>query len=61
MKNENQFIFTSSEETKNNLQKLGFTEIPSGSSFFIFMNDSTLKFDDSIDIENIGFTNKLMF
>lgn len=60
MNTQNQFIFTSDEEIKNSLQKLGFTEIPSGSSFFIFMNDSTLKFDDSIDIENIGFTDKLM-
>lgn len=61
MNTQNQFIFTSSEETKNNLQKLGFTEIESGSSFFIFMNDSTLQFDDSINIKNIGFTDKLMF
>lgn len=61
MNTQNQFIFTSDEVTKNNLQKLGFTEISSGSSFFIFMNDSTLQFDDSINIENIGFTNKLMF
>ena len=55
------FIFTSSEETKNNLLKLGFSEIPSGNSFFIFINDSTLKFDDTISIDKIGFTNKLMF
>lgn len=55
------FIFTSSEETKNNLLKLGFSEIPSGNSFFIFINDSTLKFDDTIPVDKIGFTNKLMF
>jgi hypothetical protein len=55
------FIFTSSEETKNNLLKLGFSEIPSGSSFFIFINDSTLKFDDTIQVDKIGFTNKLIF
>lgn len=55
------FIFTSSEETKNNLLKLGFSEIPSGNSFFIFINDSTLKFDGTISIDKIGFTNKLMF
>ena len=55
------FIFTSSEETKNNLLKLGFSEIPSGSSFFIFINDSTLKFDDTIQLDKIKFTNKLIF
>lgn len=61
MKNTGQFLFTSDKEQKNNLVKLGFSEIPSGSSFFIFINDSTLKFDDSISIDKIGFTNKLMF
>lgn len=61
MEQKNQFIFTSDVKTKNNLLKLGFTEIESGSSFFIFVNDSTLKFDDSVDIDKIGFTNKLMF
>lgn len=61
MNSKNQFIFTSDEDTKNNLQKLGFSEIPSGNSFFIFINDSALKFDDSVNIEHIGFTNKLIF
>ena len=61
MSKNKQFIFTSDEEQKNNLIKLGFSEIPSGSSFFIFINDSTLKFDDTIITNKIGFTNKLMF
>ena len=61
MKNDSQFLFTSDEVTKNNLTKLGFSEIPSGGSFFIFINDSTLQFDDTIPIDKIGFTNKLMF
>lgn len=61
MRETTQFIFTSDETTKNNLTKLGFSEIPSGSSFFIFINDSTLKFDDTIPVEKIGFTDKLMF
>lgn len=61
MKETTQFIFTSDETTKNNLTKLGFSEIPSGDSFFIFINDSTLKFDDTIPVYKIGFTNKLMF
>jgi hypothetical protein len=61
MKNNSQFLFTSDEVTKNNLTKLGFSEIPSGGSFFIFINDSTLKFDDTIPVDKIGLTNKLMF
>lgn len=61
MKNNSQFLFTSDITTKNNLVKLGFSEIPSGGSFFIFINDSTLKFDDSISVDKIGFTNKLTF
>lgn len=56
-----QFIYTSDEETRNNLVKLGFSEIPSGNSFFIFVNDSNLKFDDSIKLRKICFTNKLTF
>ena len=61
MKNSTQFLFTSDEVVKNNLVKLGFTEIPSGGSFFIFINNETLKFDDTIPVDKIGFTNKLMF
>lgn len=61
MKNSTQFLFTSDEVVKNNLVKLGFTEIPSGGSFFIFINNETLKFDDTIQVDKIGFTNKLMF
>lgn len=61
MKNSTQFLFTSDEVVKNYLVKLGFTEIPSGGSFFIFINNTTLKFDDTIPVDKIGFTNKLLF
>lgn len=61
MKRMENFIFTSNEETRNNLLKLGFSEIQSGNSFFIFINDSTLKFDDTIQVDKIKFTNKLIF
>lgn len=60
MDNKN-FIYTSDITTKNKLVKLGFTEIQSSESFFIFINDSTLKFDCSIPMNKVGFTNKLMF
>ena len=33
MRNNDNFIFTSDEETRNNLLRLGFSEIPSGNSF----------------------------
>ena len=55
------FLFTDDKDTRNNLLKLGFTEIPSGESFFMFINNSTLKFDDSINSSKVVFTNKLMF
>lgn len=55
------FLFTNDKDTRNNLLKLGFTEIPSGESFFMFINNSTLKFDDSINTSKVVFTNKLMF
>ena len=61
MDNKLHFIFTSNKKIRENLVRLGFSEIPSGSSFFMFLNDSTLKFDSSIPIDKIGFTNKLMF
>lgn len=61
MNKKSQFIYTSDEETRNNLVKLGFSEIPSGNSFFIFVNDSNLKFDNSVKSWKIGFTNKLTF
>ena len=58
-KNNSQFITTFDKEQRENLIKLGFQEIPSGSSFFMFINNSTLKFDNSVNIEKIQFTNKL--
>ncbi len=61
MNKKSQFIYTSDEETKNNLVKLGYSEIASGYSFYIFVNDANLKFDNSIKLGKIGFTNKLTF
>lgn len=55
------FLFTCDKDIRNNLLKLGFTEIPSDGSFFMFINDSTLKFDNSINVSKVAFTNKLMF
>ena len=55
----NQFITTSDEQQRQNLINLGFQEIPSGNSFFMFINNSTLKFDDNVDMEKLRFTNML--
>ena len=55
----NQFITTSDEQQRQNLINLGFQEIPSGSSFFMFVNNSTLKFDDNVDMKKLRFTNML--
>lgn len=57
--NQNKFITTSDEQQRQNLINLGFQEIPSGNSFFMFVNNSTLKFDDSVDVEKLNFTNML--
>lgn len=59
MLNQNQFITTSDKQQRQNLINLGFQEIPSGNSFFMFVNNSTLKFDDSVDMKKIRFTNQL--
>lgn len=57
--NSNQFITTSDNQQRQNLINLGFQEIPSGNSFFMFVNNSALKFDDSVDMEKLRFTNML--
>lgn len=55
----NQFITTSDEQQRQNLINLGFQEIPSGNSFFMFVNNTTLKFNDNVDMDKIKFTNIL--
>lgn len=56
------FIITFDSDTATALLKLGFTEIPSGSNeSHTFINDQTLKFDVSIDMSKIKFSNMLCF
>ena len=56
------FIVTFDSSTATALLKSGFTEIPSGNdNSHTFINDKTLKFDDSIDMSKIKFTNMLCF
>ena len=56
------FIVTFDSSTATALLKSGFTEIPSSNdNSHTFINDKTLKFDDSIDMSKIKFTNMLRF
>ena len=56
------FIVTFDVDTATALLKSGFTEVPSGNgNSHTFINDKTLKFDDSIDMSKIKFTNMLCF
>lgn len=55
------FITTKDAATRDALLLLGFVEVPSGGDFFQFVNNSTLKFDDSIKMDKVGFSNKLWF
>ena len=58
-KNDSLFIITSDLQQKEHLKKLGFQEIPSGSSFFIFINNNNLSFNTNIDLKKVKFSNKL--
>lgn len=54
------FITTLDSNTATLLRKSGYTEIPSGSKgLFTFINDQKLKFDNSIDMNKVMFTNML--
>lgn len=54
------FIVTFDSGTATALLKSGFTEIPSGNdNSHTFINDKTLKFDDSIDMSKLKYTNML--
>ena len=54
------FIITYNSNTADLLAKLGFTKVEnSNKNAYMFINDNTLKFDDSIDLSKIQYTNKL--
>lgn len=53
------FIYTSDINTATALSKLGFIEIPNNDKAHTFINDKTLRFDDSIDMSKIKFSNIL--
>ena len=54
------FIITYDSNTADLLAKLGFTKVEnSNKNAYMFINDNTLKFDDSIDLSKIQYTNTL--
>ena len=54
------FIKTTDKETAELLFQLGFVEIPeSTQGSFCFINDTTLRFEDSIDLSKVYFSNDL--
>ncbi len=55
----NKFIKTLDKETSEQLTKLGFQKIADNGGNDVFINNSTLKFSDKIDISKITYTNIL--
>ena len=53
------FICTKDEETAQNLIKLGFQRVLDSSETYMFLNNTTMKFSEEIDLSKISYTNKL--
>ena len=54
------FIITYDSNTADLLVKLGFTWVEnSNNNAYMFINDNALKFDDSIDLSKLKYTNML--
>ena len=54
------FIITYDSNTADLLVKLGFTRVEnSNKNAYMFINDNALKFDDSIDLSKLKYTNML--
>ena len=54
------FIITYDSNTADLLAKLGFIKVEnSNKNVYMFINDNALKFDDSIDLSKIQYTNTL--
>ena len=55
------FVTTTSKETADELKKLGFKVVQEGGGKWTFMNDTTLKFDDTINSKKVVYTDMLTF
>ena len=56
------FIMTVDENTATALRKSGFQEVKTGNkNIYTFLNNTTLKFSESVDINKIKYSNMLTF
>lgn len=56
------FIMTVDENTATALRKSGFREMKTGNkNIYTFLNNTTLKFSESVDINKIKYSNMLTF
>ena len=53
------FIKTSDEETANMLRKFLHEVSMENNKYYVFVNDSTMKFDNKIDNNTVIYTNKM--
>ena len=57
--NKMNFIKTSDEETANMLRKFLHEVSMENNKYYVFVNDSTMKFDNKIDNNKVIYTNKM--
>ena len=56
------FIMTVEENTASALRKSGFKEMKTGNkNIYTFLNNTTLKFSEGVDINKIKYSNMLTF
>lgn len=56
------FIMTVDENTATVLRKSGFQEVKTGNkNIYTFLNNTTLKFSECVDINKIKYSNMLTF
>jgi len=53
------FIKTTDEETANTLKELGYQLFSSDDGVYVFINDSKLRFNESVNEKKCAYTDKL--
>ena len=60
--NDKKLIMTVDENTATALRKSGFKEMKTGNkNIYMFLNNTTLKFSEGVDINKIEYSNMLTF
>ena len=60
--NDKKLICTADENTASALRKSGFREMKTGNkNIYTFLNNSSINFSDSVDINKIKYSNMLTF